>query len=178
MVPRSVPKQLSNQHPNLHRFWSQLGSILGGFWEPSWHQIASKVDAQRYQKNDHLSDRSWEQLSWILASIWEPRWSLKPPSWSQDRAKTPQSWRQDTLKTSTWSQDGPKTLPRHLQGSILKDLGFYFGCFFNDFSRILMINFVAFCILFGIHFASILHTHLCLKLAPHTTVCHKGRGRR
>ena len=112
MVPRSLPKQVSNQHPNLHRFWNKFRSILGGFWEPSWHQIAPKVDAQRYQKNDHLSDRSWEQLSWILASIWEPRWSLKPPSRSQDRAKTPQSWRQDRLKTSTWSQDGPKRSPR------------------------------------------------------------------
>ena len=127
MVPRSLPKQVSNQHPNLHRFWNQFGCILGGFWEPSWHQIASKVDAQRYQKNDHLLDRSWNQFSWILASICEPRWSPKPPSWSQDRAKTPQSWRQDTLKTSTWSQDGPKTLPRHLQGPILKDFGLHFG---------------------------------------------------
>ena len=34
-----------------------------------------------------------------------------------------------------------------------------------------MIIFVAFCIHFGIYFASILHTLLCLKLAPHTTVC-------
>ena len=34
-----------------------------------------------------------------------------------------------------------------------------------------MIIFVAFFIHFGIHFASILHTLLCLKLAPHTTVC-------
>ena len=54
----------------LDGFWSQLGSILGGFWEPSWHQIAPKVDAQRYQKNDHLLDRSWKQFWWILASIW------------------------------------------------------------------------------------------------------------
>ena len=40
-----------------------------------------------------------------------------------------------------------------------------------------MIIFVAFFIHFVIHFASILHTLLCLKLAPHTTVCHKvGAG--
>ena len=32
MMPRSFQKQLPNQHPNLHRFGSQLGSIGGGFW--------------------------------------------------------------------------------------------------------------------------------------------------
>ena len=94
--------------------------------------------------HDQLLDRSLEQFSWILASIWEPRWSPKPPSWSQDRPKTPQSWRQDRLKTSTWSQDGPKTLPRHLQGPILKDFGLHLGWFFNHFRRILMIIFVVF----------------------------------
>ena len=40
--PRSIKKHLSNQHPNLHRFWNQLGSILGGFWEPSWSQVGTK----------------------------------------------------------------------------------------------------------------------------------------
>ena len=36
MVPRSLPKPLSNQHPNLHRFGSQLGSISRRFWEHPW----------------------------------------------------------------------------------------------------------------------------------------------
>ena len=102
---KSTPQQRSILEPT----WLHFGRVLGTKLKPSWHQIASKVDAKRYQKNDHLLDRSWEQFSWILASIWEPRWSPKPLSWSQDRAKTPQSWRQDRLKTSTWSQDGPKT---------------------------------------------------------------------
>ena len=131
-MPTSIKKQLSNQHPTCIDFGANLDLFWGGFWKPSWHQIAPKVDAQRYQKNDHLLDRSWEQFSWTLAPIWEPRWSPKPPSWSQDRPKTPQSWRQDRLKTSTWSQDGPKTLPRHLRGVTLKDFGLHFGRFFND----------------------------------------------
>ena len=38
-----------------------------------------------------------------------------------------------------------------------------------------MIIFVAFFIHIGIHFASILHTLLCLKLAPHTTVCQSSK---
>ena len=42
MLPRAFQKHLSNQHPNLHRFWNQLGSILGGLWEPSWGQVGTK----------------------------------------------------------------------------------------------------------------------------------------
>ena len=42
MLPRAFQKHFSNQHPNLHRFWNQLGSILGGFWEPSWSQVGTK----------------------------------------------------------------------------------------------------------------------------------------
>ena len=86
-------KSTSQQGSILKPTWLHFGRALGAKLEPSWHQIASKVDAKRYQKNDHLLDRSWEQFSCILAPIGEPRWSSKPPSWSQDRPKTPQSWR-------------------------------------------------------------------------------------
>ena len=34
--------QVSNQHPNLDRFGSQLGFILGGFWLPSWSQLGTQ----------------------------------------------------------------------------------------------------------------------------------------
>ena len=44
--------------PNLDRFCTQLGSILGGLGEPSWHQIAAKVDPKNDTKNDHLLDGS------------------------------------------------------------------------------------------------------------------------
>ena len=50
MLPISLPKQLSNQHPNLHRCWSQLGSILGGFGEPSWSQVGTKSLQKSIQK--------------------------------------------------------------------------------------------------------------------------------
>ena len=42
IVPRTCQKQPSNRHHNLHRFWNQLGSILGGIWEPSWSQVGTK----------------------------------------------------------------------------------------------------------------------------------------
>ena len=60
IASRSLQKQLSNQQPNLDRFWSQLGPILGGGWgaklEPSWHKIALKVNPKNDQKNDHHFD--------------------------------------------------------------------------------------------------------------------------
>ena len=118
MVPRSLPKQVSNQHPNLHRFWNQFGSILGGFWEPSWHQIASKVDAQRYQKNDHLLDRSWNQFSSILASIWGAFFVCKIGGrthflalGTQDPPKTPQDPSQDRFFLIFRAPGSPKHLP-------------------------------------------------------------------
>ena len=70
MVPTSIRKQLSNQHSNLHRFWSQLDAILGGFWEPRWGQVGTESLQQSIQKsikkNDHPSDRSWVRFWSIL----------------------------------------------------------------------------------------------------------------
>ena len=113
MEPRSLPKQVSNQHPNLHRFWNQFGFILGGFWEPSWYQMASKVDAKRYQKNDHLLNRSWKQFSSILGSIWEAKFAFEIGLRShfvalgtQDSSKTPQDPSQDRFLKP---QDPPNT---------------------------------------------------------------------
>ena len=119
MVPRALQKQLSNQHPNLHRFWNQLGSILGGFWEPSWSQVVTKSLQKSIQKeinkNDHLLDRSWEQFSLIWAPFWEPRWSPKPPILEPRSAQDLPIWRQDRPRTSNleprWPQDPPKTPP-------------------------------------------------------------------
>ena len=171
-------KSIKNQCKIQSLFKSIFWLIFHWFWRPRYLQNPSKI----HDKSILTPMKKWSIFELIFYGVLvdlraqDPSqdplsWSPKPPSWSQDRAKSLQSWRQDRLKTSTWSQDGPKTLPRHLQGPILKDFGLHFGWFFNDFSRILMIIFVAFFIHFGIHFASILHTLLCLKLAPHTTVC-------
>ena len=50
VVPKSLPKPLSNEHPNLHRFLFQLGSILARFGEPSWSQIGTKSLQKSIQK--------------------------------------------------------------------------------------------------------------------------------
>ena len=76
--PKSITKQLSNQHPNLHRFWSQLGFIFGWVWGPSSVQIASKIDLQIHQKIDHISDRSWDRFWSILGPNLAPKSAPKP----------------------------------------------------------------------------------------------------
>ena len=86
---RSIKKHSSNQHPNLHRFWAQLGFISGGFWDPRWDQIASKIDLQIHQKIDHISDRSWDRFWPILGPNLELKMAQDPPSWSQDAPKSP-----------------------------------------------------------------------------------------
>ena len=105
IVPTSFQKQPSNQHPNLNRFWSQPGSILGGFrgskLGPSWHQIAPKIDLKTNHKNDHLSDRSWNRFWSIFGPKMGPKrgpqkslfevlgalGAILGPRWPQDPSK-------------------------------------------------------------------------------------------
>ena len=76
--------------------------------EPSWHQIASKVDPKSDTTNDHLLDRPKIDFESILAPTCPPRGGLKSfvflytfalgtllgPSWAQDRPRPLQeaSW--------------------------------------------------------------------------------------
>ena len=128
--PKSITKQLSNQHPNLHRFWSQLGFIFGGVWEPRWDQIASKIDLQIHQKIDHISDRSWDRFWPILGPNLEPKIAQDPASWSQDAPKTPQIGAKMGLGHNTCNQDGPKYLRSRPRTSSGTD----FGRFWTSFS--------------------------------------------
>ena len=43
MVPRFLQNRLSNHHPSLDRFLTQLGSILKGFGGSFWHQNGTKL---------------------------------------------------------------------------------------------------------------------------------------
>ena len=72
LVPTSIKKQLSNRHSNLHRFWSQLGSILGGFWRPRWDQIGTKSIPKSIRK--WLS--FWTLFGRLLGLFWRPFWTL------------------------------------------------------------------------------------------------------
>ena len=63
-------KSMKNRSKNRSTIRCDLGSIFGGSWvgfgvdlgaklEPSWDQIAIKVDPTSDQKNDHLFDGLW-----------------------------------------------------------------------------------------------------------------------
>ena len=77
MVPRSLPKQLSNQHPNLDRFWNQLGFILGGFGEPSWSQVGTKSLQKSIQKVIKKSITFRIALGTNFDRFWPPTWPPK-----------------------------------------------------------------------------------------------------
>ena len=65
-------KEKSCQHldANFDRFGSQLGSILGGFWRPSWTQVGTKWQ----QTRPHNQSKIWSLLrrppERILKGFW------------------------------------------------------------------------------------------------------------
>ena len=132
MVPTSIRKQLSNQHSNLDRFWSQLDSILGGFWGPRWGQVGTKS----FQKSIFKSIIKMITFRIALGAdfdrFWAPKWpprggprnqfstflKLLGPSWGHLGAILGPRW--------------PKTPPRQLCGPILIDFGTIFDrCLIN-----------------------------------------------
>ena len=125
----------------------QIGSILVStclhFWRILAHKsdsdlkkIAFNIAAQDEHPKDSLSDRLQIDFWSILASNLGPRSAQDLPFWSQDRLQTPNFGAKIGPRPPTWSQDGPKTLSRHLRGPILEDLGpilMDLGFQFNDF---------------------------------------------
>ena len=101
MVPPSLPKHLSNQHPNLDRFWNQLGSILGGLWELSWGQVGTKSLQKSIPKMIKKAITFSMASGLIFDRFWHPTWlprggpridfsrflSLSGPSWGHLVAK-------------------------------------------------------------------------------------------
>ena len=69
---RSKIKEKCCQHldANFDRFGSQLGSILGGFWRPSWTQVGTKWQ----QTRPHNQSKIWSLLrrppERILKGFW------------------------------------------------------------------------------------------------------------
>ena len=96
MVPTSIRKQLSNQHPNLDRFWNQLGSILGKFWGSRWSQDDTKSLHKSIPKSIEHMITLWIASRSIFDRFWAPTWpprgvtdldflvefSLLGPSWA------------------------------------------------------------------------------------------------
>ena len=109
--------------------------------EPKCYKVAFNIAAQDEHPKDSLSDRLQIVFWSILASILGPRSAQDLPFWSQDRLQTPNFGAKIGPRPPTWSQDGPKTLSRHLRGPILEDLGpilMDLGFQFNDFFLMLV----------------------------------------
>ena len=119
MVPTSFQKQPSNQHPNLNRFWSQLGSILGGFGGPSWGQVGTKSLRKSILKLIIKMITFRIALGTDFDRFSAPRWAprggprnhfskflgLLGPSWGQDGPKIPP-------RTPKTLQEPPKRPPK------------------------------------------------------------------
>ena len=121
-------KQVSNQHPNLDRFCSQLGLTLGGFGESRWIQVGTKSNA----KTDLLS-KEQEKLKTATFPIYfnnfenfrtasfEPKlkdfhtilWADVPRRRKTHprRSKTPRTREKVGPRRPQTPQDAPKTPP-------------------------------------------------------------------
>ena len=71
MVPTSFQKQPSNQHPNLNRFGSQLGSILEGFGGSRWGQVGTKSHPTSIFKSIKKMITFWIALGTDFDRFWD-----------------------------------------------------------------------------------------------------------
>ena len=108
MVPTSFQKQLSNQHPNLAPFWSQLGTILGGFWQPRWGQVGTKSLQKSIFKTIKKMITFWIASRSIFDRFWAPKW---PPNGRNQRLHFGALWALGGLLGPRWPQDPSKTSP-------------------------------------------------------------------
>ena len=176
MVPRSLQKQLSNQHSNLDRFWSQLEPILDGFGG----QDRAKLAPNRSKNPSSNQSKKWSPFGSLLGAIFidfgfdlgakmEPKTLILEPRSAQD----PQTWSQDGPRTSNlqprWHQIAPERLHRRI-----------FINFGTDLSSFL-IDFQGFCNPTGLILASIslpFCIHFCFwsLLPDHTPVCRSSHS--
>ena len=81
ILPKLATKTTLQFASILNPTWLHFGTVLGAKLEPSWHQIASKVDPKIDQKNDHLLDRPKIDFWSILGSnLGGPGGSVGGPS--------------------------------------------------------------------------------------------------
>ena len=120
IVPRSIQTHLSNQHPNLHRFWSQLGPILGRVGRPSWGQVGTKSVQKSITKMIIKMITFRIALGTNFDRFWAPRWA--PRGGPRNHFS-----RSLGLLGPSWGQDGP----RPLQDSSVDRFSSIFGILFD-----------------------------------------------
>ena len=142
--PTPIKKHLSNQKPNLHRFWSQLGSILARFWEPCWDQLGTKS----LQKSVHKMVRKiitiWMASGSTFDRFWAPTWRPKMcgfrSKWGVGIKHHPFLCRSAVILVPFGAQDDPRIPPGPPQDPLK-----------SEFSMILDPNRVDFGALLGRH---------------------------
>ena len=136
MVPTSFQKQLSNQHPNLAPFWSQLGTILGGFWEPRWGQVGTKSLQKSIFKTIKKMITFWIASRSIFDRFGAPN---GPQKGVTDLYILEHFGLLGSLGPKM-GQDGPKTPPRRPPAPILDDFDPQLGRFRSPTWWILGLN--------------------------------------
>ena len=127
LVPTSIKNQLSNQHPNLHRFWSQLGPIWGWVWEPRWGQVGTKS----LQKSIFKTIKKMITFRIASRSIFGWFWAQNGPQMGVTNVYILEHF---GLLGVSWAQDGPKTPPRRPPAPILDDFDPHLGRFWSPLS--------------------------------------------
>ena len=128
MMPRSLPKQLSNQHPNLDRFWNQIGSILKWLWELIWSQVGTKS----LQKSIEKVIKKMIAFCIALGTDFD-RFGSQPEGLGV-RTRSPFALLFGVL-VPLGAKMPPRPLqdpPRELQGPILGGFGTQLGGFFSN----------------------------------------------
>ena len=129
IVPRSLRKQLSNQHPNLDRFWSQLGSILRRLWGSRWSQDGTKSLQQSIQKTITKMITFWIASRSIFDRFWAPTWGVQRGPFVVCRATFSPLEPLLEPECAKALPKSPKIPPRCLLGLIFVDFGLQVGGF-------------------------------------------------
>ena len=106
--PTSIKKHLSNQHPNLHRFWSQLGPILGRFSGPRCGQVGTKS----LQKSIFKCIRKMTTFRIALGTNFDRFWA---PTWPPRGVTFVYKFDHLRFLGPTWGHLGAKMAPRPTQ---------------------------------------------------------------
>ena len=101
--PTSLQKHLLNLYSNLHRFWNQLGPILGGFGGSRWRSVGTKSLQKSIFKSIIKTITFRIALETDFDRFWLPKW---PPR-GGPKNRFSKFW---GLLGPSWGQDGPRPL--------------------------------------------------------------------
>ena len=72
-LPKAIQEAIKRNHKNIKKNICFL-KLFGGFGVPSWSQNRSKINSERYLKQDVILNRFLMALGPILGRFWRPSW--------------------------------------------------------------------------------------------------------